>query len=254
MKTTLNATIVGTAALFLVSGCDESTPVESNVRTAQDAGVPTMPAGSGAPQGSVGERVPIEMEFPPFVEEHTPKPVKVPNVLPRLKRGPVVLVPVGARLLSQGKKVTSSDDWPIIGNLDLVTDGDKETNNGYYVDLIPGLQWVQIDLEKSAEVSVVWIWHCHDTNRAYHDVLVQVSDDPEFKRGVTTVFNNDYDDSAGFGIGRDLPYVESEFGKPVDAKGARGRFVRLYSAGSTFEESNRYIEVEVYGVAGEVVR
>ena len=155
--------------------------------------------------------------------------------------------PAGTELLSKGKKVTSSDENPIIGSLDLVTDGDKEAGEGYFVELLDGLQWVQIDLEKSASVSAVWLWHFHSQKRAYHDVIIQVSDDAEFKTGVTTIYNNDYDDSSKLGKGSDNPYVESRFGLLVDAKGAKGRYVRLYSQGNTSNESNHYIEVEVFG-------
>jgi len=34
----------------------------------------------------------------------------------------------------------------------------------------------------------------------------------------------------------------------VDAKGVRGRYVRLYSNGNTVDELNRYTEVAVYGL------
>ncbi|MEN9534961.1 MAG: hypothetical protein RIR37_234, partial [Verrucomicrobiota bacterium] len=135
------------------------------------------------------------------------------------------------------------------GDLTYVTDGDKQAGEGYYVELSGGTQWVQIDLEKSAEVSAVWVWHFHSQKRAYHDVIIQVSDDAEFKTGVTTIYNNDYDDSSKLGKGSDNPYVESRFGLLVDAKGAKGRYVRLYSQGNTSNESNHYIEVEVFGKA-----
>ena len=36
--------------------------------------------------------------------------------------------------------------------------------------------------------------------------------------------------------------------KSVDAKGAVARYVRLYSKGSTADEQNHYVEVEVYGL------
>ena len=80
-------------------------------------------------------------------------------------------------------------------------------------------------------------------------MIIQISDDPAFKTGVTTVFNNDYDDSAKMGKGSDRPYVETRFGLLADAKGAKGRYVRLYSKGNTSNEMNHYIEVEVYGKA-----
>ena len=165
-------------------------------------------------------------------------------------KAPEFLVPEGTTLLSKGKPVTSSDDAPLIGDLELITDGDKEAGEGYYVELLDNLQWVQIDLEAASTVNAVWVWHFHSQKRAYHDVIVQISDDPEFKEGVTTVFNNDYDDSAQMGKGADRPYVESRFGMVIDGKGTKGRYVRLYSNGNTSNEMNHYIEVEVYGKAG----
>ena len=138
--------------------------------------------------------------------------MNVPNLVQAPTKAPEFLVPAGTVLLSKGKKVTSSDDNPIIGDLDLITDGDKDAGEGYFVELLDGLQWVQIDLEKSAAISAIWLWHFHSQKRAYNDVIIQISDDPEFKTGVTTVYNNDYDDSAKMGKGTDNPYVESRFG------------------------------------------
>lgn len=135
-----------------------------------------------------------------------------------------------------------------LGTLDMITDGDKKADEGYYVELAEGLQWVQIDLEESSDLHAVWIWHYHMQRRAYHDVIVRISDDPDFKRGVVTVFNNDYDHSAGMGKGGDRPYVESRYGLLVDAKGASGRYVRLYSNGATSTAMNHYTEVEVFGI------
>jgi hypothetical protein len=191
--------------------------------------------------------VPLTTEIPPEQIEGTPMPIKVPNLEQAPKKAPQIMVPEGTSLLSKGKPVTGSDDFPIIGELNLITDGDKEAGEGYFVELIDGLQWVQIDLEKEAAVQAIWIWHYHSQARAYHDVIVQVSNDPEFKEGVTTLFNNDYDDSAKMGKGNDKPYVESRFGKLISAGGAKARYVRLYSNGNTSNDSNHYIEVEVYG-------
>ncbi|MGL5017370.1 MAG: hypothetical protein ACRDBP_04500, partial [Luteolibacter sp.] len=101
----------------------------------------------------------------------------------------------------------------------------------------------------SSDVAALWLWHFHSQKRAYNDVIIQISDDPEFKTGVTTLFNNDYDETAKLGKGTDKPYVESRFGLLVDGKGTKGRFVRLYSNGSTSNEMNHYIEVEVFGKA-----
>ena len=209
----------------------------------------TSSGSDGGPRGTLGG-VMLVTDLPPFLVLGTPKPVNVPNLVPAPTKAPEFLVPAGTVLLSQGKKVTGSDDNPIIGSLDLITDGDKDTGEGYYVELLDGLQWVQIDLEQSAAIHAIWLWHFHSQKCAYHDVIVRISDDPEFKTGVTTVFNNDYDNSAQLGKATDKPYVETRFGMIVDGKGAKGRYVRLYSKGSTYSEMNHYIEVEVFGSPG----
>ena len=223
------------------TSCGKKT--ETTAAAADGSSAPTAAAAStGTPGG-----VPLTTELPPELIEGTPKPMNVPNLVQAPSKAPEFLVPEGTTLLSKGKKVTSSDTDPIIGSLDLVTDGDKQAGEGYFVELLDGLQWVQIDLEKTSDISAVWLWHFHSQKRAYNDVIIQISDDAEFKTGVTTIFNNDYDESAKMGKGADAPYVESRFGKLVDGKGTKGRYVRLYSNGNTSNEMNHYIEVEVFG-------
>jgi len=192
--------------------------------------------------------VPLRTGIPPELIEGTPKPMNVPNLVPAPTKTPEFYVPAGTVLLSKGKRVTSSDANPIIGTLDLITDGDKDAGEGYYVELQDGLQWVQIDLEKQAAIHAIWIWHFHSQRRAYHDVIAQISDDPEFKTGTTTVYNNDYDGTANMGKATDNPYADTRFGMIVNGKGTKGRYVRLYSNGNTANEMNHYIEVEVYGI------
>jgi hypothetical protein len=194
--------------------------------------------------------IPLRTGLPPELIEGTPKPINVPRLVQAPTKAPEFFVPEGTVLLSKGKPVTGSDNNPIIGSLDLITDGDKDAGEGYFVELLDGLQWVQIDLEKSAAIHAIWLWHFHSQKRAYHDVIVQISDDPQFKTGVTTVFNNDYDLSANLGKASDNPYVETRFGLLVDGKGTKGRYVRLYSNGNTSNEMNHYIEVEVFGISG----
>jgi len=202
-----------------------------------------------APYWASAADKPLKTEIPPELIEGTPQPIKVPNLEPEPKAAATLTVPEGTVLLSAGKPVTGSDDFPIIGELSYITDGDKEAGEGYFVELMDGLQWVQIDLGAPAELQAVWVWHYHSQKRAYNDVIVQVSNDPEFKSGVTTLFNNDYDNSAEMGKGNDRPYVETRFGKLVDAKDTTAQYVRLYSAGNTSNDMNHYIEVEVWGVA-----
>lgn len=193
------------------------------------------------------DRVPLETDIPPERIEGTPMPIDVPNVIPAPRQAPRLMVPEGTELLSRDKPVTSSDDWPVIGELEWITDGDKEAGEGYYVELMGGLQWVQIDLEQEASIAAVWVWHFHSQHRVYHDVVIQVSNDPEFETGVTTIYNNDRTNSSGLGRGSDRPFVTSRYGLLVDAGGVEGRFVRLYSNGNTSGNANHYIEVEVHG-------
>jgi hypothetical protein len=188
------------------------------------------------------DKVPLKTDLPKPVVVGTPVPIKVPNLEPAQKgKRPDFLVPVGTTNLAKGKKVSSSDSDPVIGTLDLITDGDKEGDEGSWVELGPGKQWVQIDLEKEADISAVLVWHFHSQARVYFDVVVQVSDDPKFEKGVTTIF----DDTTG--SGKDLAYIETYEGKLIDAKGVKGRYVRLYSKSNTTNKLNHYIEVEVFG-------
>lgn len=189
----------------------------------------------------------LTVEFPPPFLIGTPVQVNLPHLEAAGTPAPVIMVPDNVANLAEGKEVTSSDDFPIIGDLSYATDGDKESEEGYFVELAPGLQWIQIDLEKESTIYGVSMWHFHTQKRAYHDVIVQISNDAEFKSGITTVFNNDHDNSSGLGKGSDKAYLEINQGKLVNARETKGQYVRLYSAGNTSNEMNHVVEVEVFG-------
>jgi hypothetical protein len=196
------------------------------------------------------DQVPLKTDLPKPLFVGTPVPGldKLPNLEPEQKgKRPDYMVPTGTVNLAKGKKVTSSAGDPIIGTLDLITDGDKEGDEGSWVELDPGKQWVQIDLEKESDIYAVLVWHFHSQARVYFDVVVQVSDDPKFEKDVTTIFNADTNNELGLGAGKDLAYIETYQGKLIDAKGVKGRYVRLYSKGNTTSKMNHYIEVEVFG-------
>ena len=197
--------------------------------------------------GQAASTVPLKVEYPKPLFAGTPRPIQLANLEPANAKRPDLMVPADTKLLSKGKTVTSSDSLPVIGELNYITDGDKTGIDGAYVELGPGVQWVQVDLGASAKVAAVVAWHFHSQARVYHDVLVQVSDDKDFKKGVTTLYNNDDDNSAKMGKGKDLAYVETNHGRIFDGKGAVGRYVRLYSNGNTSDELNHYCEVEVFG-------
>jgi hypothetical protein len=193
-------------------------------------------------------QVVLKTQLPPPLFVGTPAPLNVPNLEPPTKgKRPDFLVPSGTINLARNKKVTSSDSNPNVGTLDMVVDGDKDGNEGSWVELGPGKQWVQIDLAKKASIYAILLWHFHSQARVYRDVVVQVSDDPTFNSGVTTIFNNDFSNELGAGAGKDLNYIETYQGKLIDAKGTQGRYVRLYSKGNTSNKLNHYIEVEVWG-------
>jgi hypothetical protein len=187
------------------------------------------------------DKVPLKTDLPKPVFVGTPVPINVPNLAPAdPEPRPDFMVPVGTTNLAAGKTVTASDSDPVTGTLDLVTDGDKGGDEGSWVELGPGKQWVQIDLGKEADISAIIVWHFHSQARVYFDVVAQISDDPTFSKDVTTVFDNS-------SAGKDRPYIESYQGKLIDAKGTKGRYVRLYSNGNTTNKLNHYIEVEVFG-------
>lgn len=192
------------------------------------------------------EMVKLELELPKPLFAGTPKSIKTPN-LERKAAVVEVMVPAGTKNIAAEMEVTSSDDFPVIGELEYITDGDKDGADGSYVELGPGVQWVQIDLGAQKAIYAVAVWHYHAQARAYRDVIVQVADDADFTKNVKTLFNNDHDNSAGKGIGKDKEYIETNKGRLVDAKGVKAQFVRLYSAGSTGSDMNHYIEVEVFG-------
>ena len=200
----------------------------------------TIAACFAAVKSQAQDKIPLKTELPPPLFVGTPVPIDVPNLEPKVTKWPEFMVPAGTTNIALGKKVTASDSDPVVGTLDLVTDGDKGGDEGSWMELGPGKQWVQIDLAEEANIYAITVWHYHSQARVYRDVIVQISDDPTFAKGVTTV----YDNSAA---GSDRPYIETYFGKLIDGKGTKGRYVRLYSNGNTTDKLNHYIEVEVFG-------
>lgn len=197
-------------------------------------------------QDPAKEELKLQLPKPMFIG--TPRNIKTPNLetVTGKPRGPFY-VPKGTKLLSLKKAVSSSDSQPVIGELSFVTDAEKSGEDGYFVELGPGTQWVQIDLGAENALAAILIWHYHSQARVYRDVVVQVSNDKDFVSGVTTIFNNDHENSSGLGIGRDKEYIETNEGRLIDPRGARGRYVRLTSNGNTSNDMNHYVEVEVFG-------
>src|SRR6188768_4455537 len=88
----------------------------------------------GAQPAPGKEELKLKLPKPMFVG--TPTNLKSPNleVVTGKSRGPFY-VPKGTVLLSGKKKVTSSDANPVIGELDMITDGEKSGADGYFVEM-----------------------------------------------------------------------------------------------------------------------
>lgn len=192
---------------------------------------------------------PIPLKLPKAMFVGTPQNIKVPNLeKPLGKARDPFLAPAGTVNVALNKPVTASDMQPVIGELAYITDGDKEAEDGSYVELGPFLQHITIDLKAKHTIYAAVLWHYHQQPCVYYDVIVQVSDDPAFKTGVHTIYNNDHDNTSKLGAGADKNYIETSEGRLIDAKGIQGRYVRCYSKGNTRNDLNHYIEVEVYGL------
>src|SRR5215831_20658761 len=119
------------------------------------------------------DKVPLQTELPKPMFVGTPVPAKIPNLEPpRQGKRPDFMVPLGTTNVARAKKVTASDNEPVIGTLDLITDGDKDGDEGSWVELGPGKQWVQIDLGQSMNIYAVLVWHFHSQARVYNSVAV----------------------------------------------------------------------------------
>ena len=249
--------ITALALIFAVTAMGCSRSDSEAERKKADALSKPEPHRPDDPQHNMVE---LETDLPSVFKE---------NPIPRRKPGEKFLVPQGTKLLSRGVEVTSSVELIIIGELEMITDGNEEAPDGNpwasFVDLGFGLQWVQLDLGKPHALHAILVWRDYSwrkklygeylsDQRVYQDVVVQVSNDPAFKKDVKTVFNNDHDNSSGLGKGKDDTYVETSEGRWINPKGVEGRYVRLYSHGYKTEENatgitemNCYSEVEVYG-------
>jgi hypothetical protein len=222
-------------------------PAQPTAQTAAEKPAGEEPSVSAAPDVPKLVPIPLTLPKPQFVG--TPENIAGVKNLEKPLGGPrpPFLAPEGTTLISRGKPVTGSESEPILGSYAMITDGDKEANDGSLVEMGPFTQWVQVDLEQEYELYAIVFWQYHKTERVYYDVVVQVSNDPDFVSGVVTLFNNDDDNSSGLGVGTDKNFVGTSEGKLIDAKGTRARYVRIYSNGNNQNDMNHFIEIEVFG-------
>jgi hypothetical protein len=193
------------------------------------------------------ETEPLKLQLPAPTLKGTPEDLPAgPNIEPLSDKPQTAMpIPKGAKNVAAGKTATSSVK-PFTGELNQITDGKKEAFDYDSVEMKKGAQWVQVDLGEAFAIHAVVMWHDHRYIQVMHDVIVQVSDDPEFKTGVTTLFNNDTDNTSGLGVGTDREYFETHFGKIIDGKGTKARYVRGYTKGSSLSALNCWQEMEVY--------
>ncbi len=195
------------------------------------------------------DMVPLDLKLPAPAFKGTPKEIQLSSYVEPLseKPRPPMMVPKGLKNLAPAAKLTASDVNATPDILAKITDGDKEPGEQSIIYLRKGTQYVQMDFGSPQEMFAIVIWHAHNSSKVYHDVIVQVADDQDFKESVRTIFNNDQDNTSGLGAGTDREYFETNEGKLIDAKGAKARYIRFYSNGSTESRLNELTEIEVYG-------
>jgi hypothetical protein len=226
-----------------------STPLRRNVLAWSGAAVFGLGLLTAAALRADDQMVPLTPKLPAPAFVGTPKDtVPNSNVEPISdKPRPPMMVPKDVVNLAPGKKITCSDANAQPDALAKLTDGNKEAAEASITLLRKGLQWVQFDLDQDNEIFAILLWHAHDSAKIYRQVVVQISDDPEFKNDVKTVFNNDAANDSKLGAGTDRQYYETYEGKLIPVKALKGRYVRFYSHGSTDSAMNEYTEVEIYG-------
>lgn len=191
----------------------------------------------------------LVLELPAPTLKGTPEQLpEGPNIEPNSdKPRPALPVTKGVKNIALGKTVTTSVK-PFTGELEQLTDGKKEAFDYDTLEMKKGAQWIQVDLGAPHTLEAIAIWHDHRYIQVMHDVIIQASDDPEFKTGVTTLYNNDTDNTSGLGVGTDREYFERHFGRVFDAKGVKARYVRAYTKGSNLSALNCWQEIEIYAL------
>ncbi|MBT3277809.1 MAG: hypothetical protein HN370_00345 [Phycisphaerales bacterium] len=251
MKTQKWIMLMMVAALF-VAGCEKRDPAKSAKETDNKTPAPAAKADPAAPAGQVALKIMLPQER----FDGTPlSPKDEPNMEERKPRGyrrPQFYVPIGTVNLSQGKTVTASEE-PFVGELKQIVDGNAELTDETTLDLHSGPVWVTIDLGKECEIFAVLMWHLDRgvIEIAMRDVIVETADDKDFTTNHHILFNNDHNGSLkkGHGKGSDKQYLETYEGKLVDAKGTKGRYVRFWSNGNTWDDYTYWIEAMVFGRA-----
>lgn len=236
-------------SLSLLAACAEEKPesVDENSNASKSSDTPNAQT----------HLVKLELQLPAARFTETPK--NLPGGLteiepPRISPRPLMEVEPGLTNVALNKPVEASDMSLTPVEPAVVTDGDKEAQEGRSLVLFgPQQQYVTVDLGKPYEIHAIAIWRDHGAPKIYYDVIVELAgdQDQDFIES-EIIFNNDRDGSSGLGVGEDLPYWEGHEGKLISVDKKIARYVRVYSSGSTHDDFNKINEVEVYAKpAGE---
>lgn len=191
----------------------------------------------------------LVLQLPAPTLKGTPEQLPTgPSIEANSEKAPAAfMLAKGAKNVALDKSVKTSVN-PFTGEASQITDGKKEAFDYDTVEMKKGSQWVQVDLGEEFNIQAIAMWHDHRYIQVMHDVIVQVSNDPQFTNNVTTLFNNDTDNSSGLGVGTDREYFERHWGRVFDGKNAKARYVRGYSKGSHLSALNCWQEIEVYAL------
>lgn len=233
------------AAAVVLSSCGKEEPSSNNGTNNNGGGDTTV---SKAPPAK-DEKIPLPVEWPEAIMGGTPIPVPDWPNLDKDTSGTYedFSVPKGTTNVALKKTVTCPDEDILPEELERVVDGDMSGAEGSWVELGLDDQQITIDLGKEHEIYAILVWHYFKEARVYKDVVVQTADDADFITNVNTLFNSDIENIHGQGAGTDKYYIEMPKGKLIDAKGVKGRYVRLFSNTNSINELNHYVEVAVFG-------
>ncbi len=239
--------LLGAGLLLAATGCGDE-PAYETPATSDASKAPAVDTPTASDDASASDLVALKITLPQQLTIGT-KPERIDSDADfDAPPPPPLQAPAAATNLALEKNVTSSDPMPFNGELTYLTDGDAEAYPNNIVELAPGVQWVQIDLEQPCDIYGIITWRNHDKAVVYRDVIVQIADNADFTENVRTLFNNDQDNSSGLGAGNDHEFFEKNHGHVVQTDGQTARYVRIYSNGSTDNEQNYYCEVAVYGI------
>ena len=259
------------AAAVVFSSCKKETPADNNkedVKTPPVANNDLTPPPTVLPKpiegGTPAEDNKEDVKTPPVAANEgqialpviLPEPIEGGTPIPIPKGDdmeedtgddrPTFYVPKGTTNVALKKTVTCPDEDIPPEELERIVDGDMSGTDGTWVELGLYEQQITIDLGAQHEISAILLWHYFKETRVYYDVVVQTSVDADFINA-KTLFNNDFDDTHGLGAGKDKNYVEKPKGKLINAKGIKGRYVRLFSNVNSISDLNHYVEVAVFG-------